>query len=85
MNRRSSNPPQRPTFEAPARATDPGQRGQPVTRLRTIDETAELLNTSSRTVRRLIAAGELPAHRFRRLVRISDRDIAVFLAATRCP
>jgi excisionase family DNA binding protein len=54
-----------------------------VPQLRTIDETAEILNTSSRTVRRLIDSGALPVHRLGRLVRISDDDIAVLLAATR--
>ena len=54
--------------------------GRAVTRLRTIDETAELLNVSPRTVRRLIDFGALPAHRLGRLVRIADGDLAVFLA-----
>ena len=34
-----------------------------VPQLRTIDETAEILNTSSRTVRRLIDSGALPVQR----------------------
>jgi excisionase family DNA binding protein len=34
-------------------------------------------------VRRLVGAGALRAHRFGRLVRISDDDIAVLLAASR--
>ena len=54
-----------------------------VTKLRTIDETAELFNTSTRTVRRLIDSGALPVHRLGRSVRISEADIAAFLAATR--
>ena len=53
---------------------------RPVTKLRTIDETAEILNVSTRTVRRLIESGELWAHRIRGLVRISDADIAAYLA-----
>ena len=53
--------------------------------LRTIDETAEVLNVSPRTVRRLVAADALRVHRFGRLVRVSDDDIAVFLAASRGP
>jgi excisionase family DNA binding protein len=60
-----------------------GTAGRPVTRFRTIDETAELLNVSPRTVRRLIRSGALPAHRFERLVRISDGDIAALLAENR--
>jgi excisionase family DNA binding protein len=54
-----------------------------MTRLRTIDEAAELLNVSPRTVRRLIESGALPVHRLGRLVRIADPDLAAFLAATR--
>jgi excisionase family DNA binding protein len=56
---------------------------RPAAKLRTIDETADLFNTSTRTVRRLIESGALPAHRLGRLVRISDDDIAAFLAANR--
>jgi excisionase family DNA binding protein len=57
--------------------------GRPVTRLRTIDEAADLLNVSPRTVRRLIESGALRVHRFGRLVRIADGDLAAFLAASR--
>ena len=66
MTRRSSNP-LRPAAKA-------------VTKLRTISETAEILNVSPRTVRRLIESGDLRAHRIRGLVRVADADIAVFLA-----
>lgn len=59
------------------------QRRQPLTKLRTIDETAELLSVSNRTVQRLIESGALQAHRLGRSVRISDADISVFLAANR--
>ena len=72
---------QRPASKRAAHTV--GTAGRPVTRLRTIDETAELLNVSPRTVRRLIESGALPVHRFGRLVRISDGDIAAFLAANR--
>ena len=50
---------------------------------RTIDETSDVLNVSPRTVRRLIDSGALPVHRFGRLVRIADADIAVLLAENR--
>ena len=76
MPHRTVNPAQRPASERSA-------HGRPLTKLRTIDETAELFNTSTRTVRRLIDSGALPAHRLGRCVRISDLDIAVFLAANR--
>ena len=74
MAHRTFNPAQRPASKRSARIT---------TKLRTMDETAELFNTSTRTVRRLIDSGALPAHRLGRCVRISDLDIAVFLAANR--
>jgi excisionase family DNA binding protein len=66
-----------------SRTTGTGVRGRPITRLHTIDETAELLNVSTRTVRRLIESGALPVHRLGRLVRIGDPDLAAFLAASR--
>jgi excisionase family DNA binding protein len=47
-----------------------GMRGRPISKLRTIDETAEILCVSARTVRRLVSSGELTAPKFRRLVRI---------------
>ena len=56
---------------------------QPFGRLRTIDETADILSVSTRTVRRLIDSGALPVHRFGRSVRVSDPDIALLLAASR--
>jgi len=66
-----------------AHVTGAGALSRPVTRLRTIDEAADILNASSRTVRRLIDSGALPIHRIGRLVRISDADLAAFLAANR--
>jgi excisionase family DNA binding protein len=60
-----------------------GPRGQPVKRLNTIGETAEILNVSTRTVRRLIDSGALRAHRVReRLPRITDEAIQELLAAS---
>jgi excisionase family DNA binding protein len=58
-------------------------RARPMQRLRTEHETAELLSVSKRTVQRLINSGALPVHRFGRLVRIADDDIAALLTATR--
>jgi excisionase family DNA binding protein len=80
MNRRASNPTQRVIPNPAARMS---MRGRPLSKLRTIDEAAELFNASPRTVRRLIESGALPVHRLGRLVRISDDDIAAFLAANR--
>ena len=83
MTRRTSNPPLRPTSRSASWTTGSGTRGRPLTKLRTIKETGELLNVSPRTVRRLIDSGALGAHRFGRLVRIADADIAVLLAENR--
>ena len=55
---------------------------RPLGKLRTISQTAEILQTSNRTVQRLIACGRLRAHRIGRLVRIEDGDIAALLHAT---
>ncbi|WP_423891371.1 helix-turn-helix domain-containing protein [Bradyrhizobium sp.] len=56
--------------------------GRPLGKLRTISQTAEILQTSERTVQRLIADGRLRAHRIGRLVRITDDDVAALLDAT---
>jgi excisionase family DNA binding protein len=77
---RTFGPAQLPASKRAARLTGT-LRSRPLTRLRTIDETAELLSVSSRTVRRLVASGALQVHRFGRLVRIAEADIAVLLAA----
>jgi excisionase family DNA binding protein len=68
---------------SPRRAIAQIRVGRPHSRLRTIDETAEILNVSSRTVRRLNESGALPVHRIGRSVRISDADIAQLMAASR--
>jgi excisionase family DNA binding protein len=83
MTSRRSNPPRSPASTTAPWTTGTGLRARPVTRLRTIDEAAGLLNVSPRTVRRLIESGALAVHRFGRLVRIADADLAVFLAANR--
>ena len=49
----------------------------------TIDEVAEMLSVSTRTVRRWIDRGELVAHRFGAAVRISEADLRAFLALRR--
>jgi excisionase family DNA binding protein len=81
MISRTSSSPRGPTSRAASGTS--GTRDRPLTRLRTIDEAAELLNVSSRTVRRLIESGALPVHRLGRLIRIADGDLAAFLAASR--
>ena len=81
LERRASNSPRRDSAQISIGRRH-GPR-QPFGRLRTIDETAEILNVSSRTVRRLIDSGTLPVHRFGRSVRISDAEIALLILASR--
>jgi excisionase family DNA binding protein len=52
-------------------------------RFYTIEQIAESVEASTRTVRRWIAEGLLIAHRINGLVRISDLDFQAFLAAHR--
>jgi excisionase family DNA binding protein len=74
---------ERRASDSPRRAIAQIRVGRSHSRLRTIDETAEILNLSCRTVRRLIDSGALPVHRFGRSVRVSDADIAQLMAASR--
>ena len=48
-----------------------------------IETVAEHLKVSTKTVRRWIAAGDLAVHRLGRQLRISDADLAAFLARNR--
>jgi excisionase family DNA binding protein len=48
-----------------------------------MQEVADSLDVSPRTVSRWIASGELIAHRFGRSVRIADDDLRAFLARRR--
>ena len=49
----------------------------------TIEQIADFLEVSTRTVRRWIAEGLLVAHRINGLVRVSEADFLAFLAAHR--
>ena len=81
MTQRRSTPP-RPANAQISVGRRHGPR-QPFAGMCTIGQTAEMINVSSRTVRRLIDSGKLAVHRFGRSVRISDRDIALLIAASR--
>jgi excisionase family DNA binding protein len=83
MTSRTSKRPKNATREPSLGATAFLTRGRPLTKLRTIEDTAELLSVSPRTVQRLIKSGVLQVHRFGRLVRIADGDIALLLAMNR--
>ncbi len=66
--------PKRATPPTRARASAP-----PVSPLRSVADVAELLDVHPRTVRRLIAAGGLTAHRIGGVVRVSDHDLRAYL------
>ena len=53
--------------------------------LYSVDDVAEQLGVSSKTVRRWIAAGDLPVHRLGRQLRISEADLVAFIARSRRP
>ncbi len=48
-----------------------------------VKEVARRLSISVKTVRRLVASGELPVHRIGRLVRIADTDLQRFVGQHR--
>jgi excisionase family DNA binding protein len=50
----------------------------------TYQQAAERLGCSAKTVRRRVKSGELAAHKLgRKFVRIAERDLAAYLAASR--
>jgi excisionase family DNA binding protein len=67
----------------PANWTNAARNAPAALRFHTIREVAERLNVCERTVRRWIDSKSLPAHRPGRLVRISNADLAAFLATHR--
>ncbi|MBX3704006.1 MAG: helix-turn-helix domain-containing protein [Steroidobacteraceae bacterium] len=56
---------------------------QPANRPLTLDEVAEYLQCSVRTIRREIGAGRLRAVRIRHLTRIDPADLAAYIAGQR--
>jgi excisionase family DNA binding protein len=50
-----------------------------------VEQVAQRCSVSSRTTRRWIEAGALRTHRLGSLVRISEEELAAFLAAHREP
>lgn len=63
--------------------TDPHTTTSAQRPLRTVKGAAERLNVSTRTVRRLIGAGELAVVRIGRSIRISDDDLDSLIARQR--
>lgn len=58
---------------------------KPMARFYTVAEIADLLEVSTRTVRRWIAGGDLRVHRFGRQVRVSESDLRAFVDGGRTP
>ena len=56
----------------------------PVPRLLSIATVALHLDVSQKTVRRPVDDGQLPVHRVGRQVRVSEADLAAFIARSRC-
>jgi excisionase family DNA binding protein len=54
-----------------------------VPRLLSMGQVADHLAVSQKTVRRLIADGQLPSHRVRGQVRVSECDLAAYVAQSR--
>ncbi len=52
-------------------------------RLLTLQDAADILNTSMKTLRRRIDAGELPVIRDERIVRVHPADLARYISARR--
>jgi excisionase family DNA binding protein len=61
----------------------PTVTGQSRPRLLSVFEVADRLGVSVKTVRRMAARGDLPAHRIGRLLRVSEEDLGALLSAAR--
>ncbi len=66
-----------------AAARRPARAAPAPTPLLTIQAVADLLGVSTRTVRRLIAAGALMPHRIGGSLRVSEDDLRAYLARCR--
>jgi excisionase family DNA binding protein len=58
-------------------------KSTPVLRLLSVATVATYLDVSTKTVRRLIQDRKLPHHRVGRQIRISEADLAAFVARSR--
>jgi excisionase family DNA binding protein len=61
----------------------PRDAGPAPDRLLSIHSSAELLSVCTKTVRRFVKSGALPYHRVGRQIRISQKDLNVFVALNR--
>ena len=51
--------------------------------LYSVEEAADALKVSTKTIRRWIASGELPSHRLGHQIRLSEADLLTFIRARR--
>ena len=62
------------------KAATQGTPGSPPPKLLSVQATADRLDVSTQTVRRLIKAGSLPACRIGRQIRTSESDLAYYIS-----
>ncbi len=86
MTDRKPLPMRRPTPHASPTCSEGPYHGAEIElpdHLFTVEETAKLINASSKTIYRRIRTGELPAYRDGRILRIHPNDLARYIAARR--
>jgi excisionase family DNA binding protein len=69
----------------PRNPADRGQTRCTAMRFFTVNEVAEIVGVSVRTVRRWIKSGDLVAHHIGTVVRIAESDLRAFIARHRDP
>ena len=70
-------------FDSFCGATSAGKAAPGKLKFHTIEQVAEMLGLSTRSVRRLIDDRKLPVHRFGHAVRVADVDLRAFIAVHR--
>ena len=63
---------------------DPKPKPRATARMLSVEDVATHLDISLKTVRRMIANGELRVHRIGRSIRISEADFQSFISTRRC-
>jgi excisionase family DNA binding protein len=83
MRLSSSSSPSDSVSPASGDRARPGSRKTEISKFYTIEQIADCLDVSTKTVRRWIDKKLLVAHRFGGVVRVSEADFAAFLALRR--
>jgi excisionase family DNA binding protein len=71
------------SFDSICGPTSAGKAAPGKVRFFTVEQVADSLNLSARSVWRLIGDQKLPVHRFGRAVRIAEADLRAFIAVHR--